>query len=45
VHGFQNEFAKHLNHLGYNAEPVNKLKGRKTKELKTNKNKTLDSFF
>ncbi len=45
VHGFQVEFAKHLNHLGYNAEPVNKLKGRKTKELKTKKNKTLDSFF
>jgi putative mRNA 3-end processing factor len=45
VHGFQVEFAKHLNLLGYNAEPANKLKGRKTKELKTNKNKTLDSFF
>jgi putative mRNA 3-end processing factor len=45
VHGFQVEFAKYLNLLGYNAEPVNKLKGRKTKELKTNKNRTLDSFF
>jgi hypothetical protein len=45
VHGFQVEFAKYLNILGYNAEPANKLKGRKTKELKTNKNRTLDSFF
>lgn len=45
VHGFQVEFAKYLNLLGYNAEPVNKLKERKTKELKTNKNKTLDSYF
>jgi putative mRNA 3-end processing factor len=45
MHGFQTEFARNLNLLGYNAEPVIKLKGRKAKPSKTEKNKTLDSFF
>ncbi len=45
MHGFQVEFAKYLNFLGYNAEPVNRLKWGEKKALKTNKNITLDSFF
>ena len=47
IHGFQNEFARHLNSIGFNAEPINKLKTKKLKHVKTckNKNKTLDGFF
>jgi len=29
IHGFQNEFAYHLNSLGFDAEPIDKLKTRK----------------
>ncbi len=47
IHGFQKEFARHLNDMGYDAEPIDNLKTRKLKQIKTNKNnnKTLDSFF
>jgi putative mRNA 3-end processing factor len=44
MHGFHVEFSKSLNHLGYNAEPISKLKIKKTKDL-IKKNNTLDSFF
>lgn len=47
IHGFQNEFARHLNSMGFNAEPIDKLKIRKIKQVNPgkNKNKTLDGFF
>ena len=44
MHGFQVEFSKYLNRLGYNAEPIDKLKGKKAKEI-IKKNTTLDNFF
>jgi putative mRNA 3-end processing factor len=40
THGFQNEFARYLNYIGFNAEAIDKHKISKNK-----KNKTLDGFF
>jgi putative mRNA 3-end processing factor len=46
IHGFQKEFAQHLKSLGFNAEPIDKIK-KKFKENEKNKkrNKTLDQFL
>jgi putative mRNA 3-end processing factor len=43
THGFQKEFARYLNFIGFNAEPVDKQKMNKIKKNKNNK--TLDGFF
>jgi putative mRNA 3-end processing factor len=47
IHGFQKEFAQHLKSLGFNAEPIDKIKKKKFKENEKNKkrNKTLDQFL
>jgi putative mRNA 3-end processing factor len=47
IHGFQKEFAQHLRSLGFNAEPIDKIKKTKFKENEKNKkrNKTLDQFL
>jgi putative mRNA 3-end processing factor len=46
VHGFQKEFAHHLNLIGFDAEPITELSSKKNKEKPCkNDNKTLDEFF
>ncbi len=40
IHGFQKDFAKSLNQIGYNAESIKNIKNKKIK-----KNSTLDDFF
>jgi putative mRNA 3-end processing factor len=47
IHGFQKEFAHYLKSLGFNAEPIDKIKMRRKKEGEKNekKNKTLDQFL
>jgi putative mRNA 3-end processing factor len=46
-HGFQKDFAKYLNSIGFNAEPISNLSTKKIKQIKTikNVNKTLDGFL
>jgi hypothetical protein len=43
THGFQKEFARYLNFIGFDAEPIDKQKKSKIKINKNNK--TLDGFF
>jgi putative mRNA 3-end processing factor len=43
THGFQKEFARYLNFIGFDAEPIDKQKKSKTNKNKNNK--TLDGFF
>ena len=47
IHGFQKEFAQHLNSLGFNAEPIDNLKMKKLRlsEKNEKRNKTLDQFL
>jgi putative mRNA 3-end processing factor len=47
IHGYQKDFAKYLNSIGFNAEPVSDLSMKKIKQIKTikNVNKTLDGFL
>ena len=44
IHGFQKEFAQHLNSLGFNVEPIDNLKMKKLRlsEKNEKRNKTLD---
>lgn len=44
-HGFQEEFANHLKSLGFDAEPINKQRSKKSGKPDKKKNETLESFL